>query len=186
MQYTCGNVFSAAHHSLDSSILMASGASAYFLVHLFHISKTFSFNDFFHRGKQKKKSSGKDQGNRQGGGWGVLFLVKNWTLRAMWAGALVNHPSWEKALKSPPKKCTEAECSLSQKYQLEHWYRWFLEHWPSGGSLYCKEPSLQKIILVFFFRSPVVHDTANTHLERQGDFYRSNSEVLAWFWCGYF
>ena len=56
-----------------------------------------------------------------------LFLVKNcWILREVWAGVLINHPSWNGRMcwKSFQKKFTEAKCSLSQQRQLVHWYRW--------------------------------------------------------------
>ena len=50
----------------------------------------------FSSGETKKKSLGARSGEY--GGWAMevkLFLVKNcWTLSAVWAGALVSHPSW--------------------------------------------------------------------------------------------
>ena len=51
--------------------------------------------------------------------------------------------------KSLQKKITEVEHSLSQQYQLYTDADGFLEHSSSGGSLYYKGPTLQKIILVF-------------------------------------
>ena len=41
---------------LNLSILIPFSASAVFLFCFFHISKMFAFEDFFHPGKQKKKS----------------------------------------------------------------------------------------------------------------------------------
>ena len=67
--------------------------------------------DFFHPGKQTKKSFRVRSGEWEG--WGLedmLFLVKNcWTLSMVWAGALVNHPSWNGQMwwKSLQKKLTE-------------------------------------------------------------------------------
>ena len=40
---------------LDLPILVPFSASAVFLFHLFHVSKTFLFEDIFHPGKQTKK-----------------------------------------------------------------------------------------------------------------------------------
>ena len=52
---------------LSSSILMPFSASAIFSFHLFHIGKTFPFEDFFHQGGQKNSHSGRDWVNREGG-----------------------------------------------------------------------------------------------------------------------
>ena len=56
----------------------------------------------------------------------TLFLIKNcWTLSAVWAGVLINHPSWEEQMPWVfKKKVTGAEHSLSQQRQLDHWSRW--------------------------------------------------------------
>ena len=65
----------------------------------------------------------------QPGGWGrgvMPFLVKNcWTLRVVWAGILINHPSsngqthWKNFSKNSMKPN-----SLSQQHQLVHRYGW--------------------------------------------------------------
>ena len=60
----------------------------------------------------------------------IPFLVKNcWTLSMVWAGALVNHPSWngQTCWKSLQRKFPEAERRLS----LVHCTDGFLEHPPS-------------------------------------------------------
>ena len=57
MQYTSWHIF--FHYSkqfLNSLILVPSSASAVFLFYLFHVSKTFPFEDFFQLGKQQKDS----------------------------------------------------------------------------------------------------------------------------------
>ena len=68
---------------------------------------------------------GRDQVNREGGAWrSCLFLVKNClTLSVVWAGALVNLPSWngQRHSKSLQSNLTGAEPSLSQELQLVHW-----------------------------------------------------------------
>ena len=57
MQYTSRDVFSTVRKVLDSPISMLFGASAFCLFfHLFHISKTFPFEDCFSSGETKKKS----------------------------------------------------------------------------------------------------------------------------------
>ena len=61
-----GLFFHCSKQFLNSSILMPFSASAIFLLHLFHISKTFPYEDFFHPGKLKKSLSGQDQVNREG------------------------------------------------------------------------------------------------------------------------
>ena len=48
----------------------------------------------FSSGETTISHSGWGQVNREGGIGVMLFLVKNWTLSGVWAGALVNHPSW--------------------------------------------------------------------------------------------
>ena len=82
----------------------------------------------------------------------MLFLVKNcWTLSVVWAGALINHPSWNgqiswKSLQKNPLKPNAAS------HNTTSWYTdtdGFLEHSSRGGSLYYKGPALQKIILSF-------------------------------------
>ena len=114
---------------LNLSILMPFSASAIVCFHHLPIRKTFPFQDIFHLGKQKESLGvrlGKREGGAQGSYW---FLVKNcWTLSAMWSGALVNHPSWNRQMrwKGLQKKLTEAKCSLSQQRQLVHWCRWVL------------------------------------------------------------
>ena len=51
--------FHCSKQFLNSSILMPFSSSAVFLCHLFHISKMFPFENFFHPGKQQKCCSGK-------------------------------------------------------------------------------------------------------------------------------
>ena len=62
---------------LNSSILKPYGASAVFLFHLFHISKTFPFEKFFHLGKQKLYCVGQDRVNREGGAQGSCHFGQN-------------------------------------------------------------------------------------------------------------
>ena len=57
----------------------------------------------------------------------VLILVKHCsTPGAVWAGALINHPSWngQTQWKSLQKIFTEAKWSPSHHHQLVHWHRW--------------------------------------------------------------
>ena len=84
-----------AKRFLNSSILMSFSASAIFLFHFFHMGKTFPFEDFFHLGKQTKVTRGKMGWTGRVGNGCPLFVVKHcWTLSTMWAGVLINHPSW--------------------------------------------------------------------------------------------
>ena len=90
---------------------------------------------------KQKSCPGQDQVNREGGAWGsYCFLVKKcWTLSAVWAGVLVNYPSWNRQTwwKSL-KKITEAWCSLSPWCQLGHWYGWV-----AGTLTYLGKPILE-------------------------------------------
>ena len=63
---------------------------------------------------------------RVGPGGHVVFGQNCWTLTVVWAGALVNCPSWngQTHWKNFFKKFTEAECSFLQQGQQMHWSRW--------------------------------------------------------------
>ena len=64
-----------------------------FLFRLFHISKTFPFEDFFHGGG--KVAWGEIKWTGRVGMWVMMFLIRNcWPLSIVGAGALINHPSW--------------------------------------------------------------------------------------------
>ena len=85
MQYTYWDVFSTAQNNfLNLSILMPFSASAVFLFHLFHVSKTFPFEDFFHWGNQKKSL----RVNKEGGAWGHAIFGQKLLNTQVWAGAL--------------------------------------------------------------------------------------------------
>ena len=92
--------FSTAQNSfLNLSILMSFSAFAVFLFHLFHISGTFPFENFFHPGKQKEVFRVRSGEYRIWGTGAMSFWVKNcWTLSGVWAGALINHPSWNEQM----------------------------------------------------------------------------------------
>ena len=152
MQYTYQDIFSyCSKQFLNSSILMPFSASAVFLFHLFHICKMFPFEGFFSYREIKKKSLRMRLGGE--GGWDIgvlLFWVKNcWTLNEVWAGALIYHPSWNGQTHGVLKKN-----SLKLNTASDNTASWYtdtdglLEHSPNGGSLYYKEPALQKIIPV--------------------------------------
>ena len=97
-----------------------------FLFHLFHISRTFPFEDFFHPGKQTKKSNSRqDWVNRVVHGGHDVLGHKVLNTQHGVAGVLVNHPSWngQTRWKGLQKEFTEAEHSLSHLCQLVHWYR---------------------------------------------------------------
>ena len=120
------------------------------------------FENFFHLGKQKW-SPGEREISQVGeqGGWGteaMPFFIKNsWTPRAAWAGAIINHPLWngEMCWKSLKKISVGPHSAPPNNTS---WYtdsNGFLEHSRSGGSLYYKGPSLQKVIQCF--RYPLVY-----------------------------
>ena len=69
------------------------------------------------------------------------FLVKNcWTLSTVWAGVLVNHPSWngQTHWKNLPKKFSEAEPAFHNHASWCADTDGFQKHSPSGGNLYYK------------------------------------------------
>ena len=70
---------------------------------------------------------------------------------------ITHHEMGKNVVTAFKKKITEVEHSLSQQRQLVYTATdEFLEHSPSRGSLYYKVPTLEKIILVFFF-VPLIH-----------------------------
>ena len=89
---------------------------------------------------------------RWGLGGAMPFLVKNcWTLSVVWAGTLVNHPSWNEQMHGVSKKNSLKPNAAS--HNNTSWYtdtEGFLEHSRSGGSLYYKGPALQKIMPVLW------------------------------------
>ena len=91
--------FHCSEQFLNSLILMTFSISAIFWFHLFYNSKTFPFDDFYHARKQtnKKYHWGKIRWIGRVGHGADAVLVKNcWTFSTLWAGALVNHPSWNR------------------------------------------------------------------------------------------
>ena len=95
MQYTYQDIFSTAQSSFWTHWLWCLLVLLPFSVSPRPQGQMFPFENFFHLGKEKKLL-----GMRLGeyGGWdtGVRpLLFKNcWTLSVVWAGMLVNHPSW--------------------------------------------------------------------------------------------
>ena len=83
---------------LHTSILMPFTAYAIFCFTSSTSTKCFPLRTFFigETAKKVARSEGSDQVNRDNGAWGWChFGSKNfWTFSAVWAGGLVNHPSW--------------------------------------------------------------------------------------------
>lgn len=120
-----------------------------FLCHLFPIGHSPLWGLFSSR-ETKKGNAGQDRVNTKGGDTGLmLFLVKTRTLsrcgRARWqtpgcrVRVSITHDERGEGVKSPRK------IHWSQM-QLLSTPAGFLEHSPSGGSLYYKGCTLQKII----------------------------------------
>ena len=116
-------------------------------------SAVFPLRAFFiPRNKQTKGRSGQDWVNRKGGAqvsWS--FLVKNfWSLSAVWAGPLINHPSGngQTHWKSPQKKknSLKPHAASHNNVVLAHWYRWVPRAPPGRGRLYHNGPALQKVL----------------------------------------
>ena len=87
-------------------------------------AKRLPLGTFFIWGN-KKKSSGWDWVSREDGAQTMLFLVKNcWTLSLVWAGMLINHPSWNRQTRWRSISTSKKKNSLISQCQLVHWYRW--------------------------------------------------------------
>ena len=115
-------------------------------------AKHFPLRMFFHPWKKKKSCLGRDSVNREGGAWGPCGLGQKLLNTQCSVGRCAPESptmKWANTLEKSFKKCKEAKCSLSQQCQLVYCTDGFLEHPPSGGSLYYKGPTLQKIILGF-------------------------------------
>ena len=125
-------------------------AASVFLFHCLHISKSLPFEDFSSR-ETKKSHSGQDQVNGQGEAHGSCWFLSK-TGQHLWAGMPINHPSWNghmhwKNLQKMSLKWNTAS------HNNASWYTdtdGFLEHPPSGGSLYYSRPTLQKITPAIF------------------------------------
>ena len=154
MQYTYWDIFShGSKQFLNSSILKHFSDSAIVCCTSSTSAKHFPLRTFFILGnKQTKKALRAKLGEQ--GGWRtevMLFLFQNfWTFSVVWAGVLVNHPSWNELMhwKSLQKNSLKP---MSGSHNSASWYSdtdGFLEHPPSKGSLYYKGPTLQKIIPV--------------------------------------
>ena len=164
---------------MNSSILMSFSASAIFLFHFFHMGKTFPFEDFFHLGKQTKVTRGKMGWTGRVGNGCPLFVVKHcWTLSTMWAGVLINHPSWnwQTHWKSLKKNFTEAEHSLSQQHQLAQCYRWVPRTLNKQGKPVLQRACLPEDNSVFGGIPPRIH----IHTHNTLKFYRSTIYPLSW------
>ena len=122
------------------------------LLFFFHSStsaKCFPLRTFFHQGKQK----GHSEWDRVDGESGVLGVLPYWPKNAehskVWAGELVNHPWWDgkTSWKSLQKNSLKPNAA---SHNNTSWYidaDGYLGHSPSGGSLYYKGPTFQKISL---------------------------------------
>ena len=140
MQYIYRNVFlHCSKQFLNLSILMLFSASDIFCFTSSTLAKCFPLRTFFIQKTNKKMSLGARSSEKWGWGTGVMpcFLKNCWTPSAVWAGALINHPTWngKNTLKESSKKFTEAEWSLSQQRQLVHWYGWVPRSYLPLGTL---------------------------------------------------
>ena len=122
----CCNTLNIVAIFLNSPILMPFSAFAIFLFHLFHIGKTFPFEDFFHSEEQKKVTRGEIRWiGRMGHRVHAAFGQKLLNMQCVVGRCTCKSPimKWANVLKEFSKKFTEAECSLSQQRQLVHWHR---------------------------------------------------------------
>ena len=119
-----GHFFQCSKQFLNSLILIPFSASTVFVPPLLHPQNVSLWGLFSSEGTKKCHREW-DWVDRENGAQGLCH--KNcWTLSIVWAGALINHPSWngQTCSKSLQKIVTEAKRSLSQQCQLVHWYSW--------------------------------------------------------------
>ena len=107
------------------------------------VAKCFPLRTFFIQGNKKKVSRGKIRWIGKVGHRVLPFFVKNHgTLGTVWAGALINRPSWNGYIKSLQKNSLKLDTT---SHNNASWYTdtdGVLEHQSSGGSLYYKGPVL--------------------------------------------
>ena len=153
--------FHCSKQVLNWSILMPFSASAVFLFHLFHIGRTFTFEDFFHLEKQNKSYSGWDQVSREGGAQKSCCFGQKLLKTQCGVGRCAHkscimkwlkHKLTERVLKKNSLKPNTAPHKASWCIDTDG----FPEHSPSGESLNLKGPPLQKIIPVLG-GSPLVY-----------------------------
>ena len=130
-----------------------------FFVSLFPHQQNISLWGLFSSRETNKKSClGQDQVNRKSREWGSChFGSKTAEHNTVWAGTLVNHPSWNgqihwKSLQKNSQKPNTASHNNSSWHTDTHG---FLEHSPSKGSLCHHRSALQNIIL-FWGASPFI------------------------------
>ena len=119
--------FHCSKQFLNLLILMCFSAFDVFCFTSSTSTKRFPLRTFFIR-ETKKSCSRWEPLNREGGhrghaGFGPKLLsTQHGVGRCAHKSPIMR---WANAFKeSSKKKFTEAECSLSQQCQLEHWYRW--------------------------------------------------------------
>ena len=119
MQYTYQDVFSTAQNSLwtcQFGHLLVLPPVFWFTTST--SAKCFPVRTFSIQGNKKKPVTwGEIRWIGRVGHGGTVVLVKNcWTRSEVWAGVLVNHPSWNGQIyfENLQKKFTEAKCSPSQ------------------------------------------------------------------------
>ena len=95
MQHTYQDCFSTAQNSFWTHWFWCLLVLLPFFVSPPPHWKKFPFEAFFHQGKQKNITWGEIRCIGRVGHEVMPFLVKkSWILSAVWAGTLVNHPSW--------------------------------------------------------------------------------------------
>ena len=139
---------------------MPFSASAVFCFISSTSAKGFPLRTFFIQ-RNKKSRSGQDQVNREGEAQGSCRFWSKTAERSAWAGALINHPTWNgqthwKSLQKNSLKPNTASHNNTSGYPDVDG---FLEHSPIGGSLDYKRPAFQKIIPGGFFGSSLMYYT---------------------------
>ena len=124
-----------------------------FFVSLFHISKTFPFEDFFSSRERKKSHLAWDQVNREGGAWGSCQFWSKTAEYSVQCGQVCLQTTHHEMGKCTERVFKQNSLKLNAtSHNNGSCYTYtdgFLEHPPSRGSLQYEGPALQKIILGF-------------------------------------
>ena len=150
MQHTYWDIFSTAKNSFWTRWFWCLLVLLRFLVLPLPHQQNVSLWGSFSLGKQRSFGARSGEYGEWGMGFMPFLVKKCLTLSVVWAGALINHPSWngqmhwkilQKIPWTPMQPLTTTPAGTPPG---------FLEHSPSGRTLCCKGPALQNIILFFW------------------------------------
>ena len=128
MQYTYQDVFSTAQNSFWTCRFWCLLVLLLFFASPLSHRQNISLWGLFSSRETNKKKISRGETVEQGG-WSIgvmLFFGQKLlnTQHSVGRCAGKSPKKWVNMFESSKKKITETQCSLSQKHQLVHWYRW--------------------------------------------------------------